>query len=151
MPAVAGTELVISGEGVPPYSARGLQQTLGPIDSVVPARDVNGGLINLAPSQFRKFKSTLSCTDGDPPAFGGLWPGATITVDCVAEVPYLTPTGTPPVGGSPPPGRTVVGTRTEGAYTFVRLRLSMMVMGPWTLTRDEPAHTYQWQIDLEEV
>jgi hypothetical protein len=139
------TDLVISGDGVPPYSARGLRQTLEPIAVVAPARTVNGGLVNLAPAQFRKYKSTLSCTDWDQPAFAGLWPGSIITVDCVEEVGYKT------VGGAAPEGRTIIATRVSGDYTFARMRLSMMVMGPWTQDRSETGGSTAWQIELEEI
>ena len=140
------TVLVISGAGIPPYAARGLTQTLEPVAaSVVPRRTVNGTLVNLAPSQFRKYRSIISCRDTLPPAVDGVWPGATITVDCVSELSYLTS------GGSP--GRTVVpgSSRTEGVHTFYRPRLTMMVVAPWQAVTDEAGALVEWQLPLEEV
>lgn len=139
------TDLVISGDGVPPYSATGIRQTLEPIASAAPVRTVNGGLLNLVPPQFRKFKTTLSCTSSQPPAFAGLWPGSVVDIDCIEEVGYLT------ASGSAPAGRTIIATRTLDDHTFVRMRLSVMVMGPWQQARSEAGGTTEWTIEAEEV
>lgn len=145
MPAETWSDLVISGDGVPPYSVRGLDITLAPIESAVPERTVNGGLVNLAPPEFRKYRLTLGCTDVDPPAFAGMWPGSVLSVIAPEWVGYKTATG------SPPAGRTVANWYESGDYTFVTLDLLMMVMGPWEQTRNEAAGTTRWQIVLEEV
>jgi hypothetical protein len=121
----------ISGDGVPPYSARGLDVTLEPIAVPVPVRTINGGLLNLAPPEFQKYRLTLGCTDVDVPAFAGLWPGALVSVIPPLEVAYNTATG------SPPDGRSIAGSRTDGDHTFVTLDLLMMVMGPWQQVRNE--------------
>lgn len=140
---MAETLLVISGPGVPPYSARGLTQTLDPVASVI-SPTVNGGLLDLTPPQFRKYLSTISCTDVDPPAWDNFWPGMIVTVDCVAELGY------PTVGGSPT--RTVVpgSSRVSGAYTWYRPRLDMMVLA-YTTSRDEYGDQVAWHLDLREV
>ncbi len=139
------TLLDLSGDGVNPYSARGLKQTLEPIAVAVPPRTINGGLSNIVPPQFRKFRSTLSCSDTSPPALASLWPGVVVVVNCMAEIAYLT------YNGSPVPDRTVIGTREDGEYTYDRLQLTMMVMGPWQQTSTEYAGTEEWSIPLEEV
>lgn len=139
------TLLVISGPGMPPYAARGLTQTLDPVSaSGVVARTVNGGLINLSPSQMQKYKSTISCTDMDSPALDGIWPGQALTVDCVPELAYLT------AGGSPE--RTVVpgSSRVAGAWTWYRPRLEMMVVN-YSERTDEYGAAVEWQLDLEEI
>lgn len=138
------TLLVISGPGMPTYAARGLTQTLDPIDAAgAIARTVNGGLIDLSPHQMRKYKSTISCTDQETPALDGVWPGMPLTVDCVAELGYLT------AGGSPQ--RTVVtgSSRTAGLWTWYRPRLDMMVMG-YTTSTNEYGAAVGWSLDLEE-
>jgi hypothetical protein len=138
------TLLVLAGIGVPDYSARGLTQTLEPIEaSTSLRRTVNGALVDWSYAQFRKYKSTISCQDQEPPAVDGVWPGHVVTVDCVAELSY-------PVGGSP--SRPVVpgSARTEGAFTFYRPRLQMLVTG-FSVSRDEYGAAVQWQMDLEEV
>jgi hypothetical protein len=69
------TLLVLSGIGVPDYSARGLRHTLEPIEaSASLRRTVNGALVDLSFAQFRKYKSTISCQDQEPPAVDGVWP-----------------------------------------------------------------------------
>lgn len=141
---VADTVLVISGLGVPEYSARGLQQTLGPINEAGEFdRDVNGGLVDLTPPQFKKFRSTISCEDSEAPAFDGVPIGTLVTVECAAELPYLTEGGMP--------SRTAVegSARVVGAWTYYRPVLNMVVVG-FSLTRDEYNHTDSWQLDLEE-
>ncbi len=141
----SGTLLVISGPGIADYSARGLTQTLDPIDAAsVLARTVNGTLIDLSPQRMRKYKSTISCSDMNTPALDGIWPGMQLTVDCVSELGYATATGTP--------GRTVVpdSPRVVGNWTFYRPRLEMRVMS-YTVSQDEYGAAVSWQLDLEEI
>jgi hypothetical protein len=133
---------------VPPYSARGLTQTLEPIDGAAQlARTVNGTLIDLSDENFRKYRSTITCTDQQQPALDGVWPGMILTVDCVIELSYLT-------SGSP--SRDIAettddaGTRTEGNFTFYRPRLMMMVVGYQTGV-DEYGAVANWSLSLEEV
>ena len=137
--------LSLSGIGVPPYSARGATQTLEPIDQAAQLRrTVNGALVDLSRSEFRKYRSTISCSDQQPPAVDGLWPGQIVTVGCIAELSYLTSGGSParmPVGGS---------VRTEGSYTFYRPSLSMRVVG-FSQERDEFGAVVSWSLQLEEV
>ena len=85
------TVLTLSGVGVPPWSARGLTQTLEPIDAAAQLRrTVNGALRDFGYAPFRKYRSTISCADQEPPAVDGVWPGRTVTVGCVAELSFLT-------------------------------------------------------------
>ncbi|HEX2634812.1 MAG TPA: hypothetical protein VHM22_18565 [Bradyrhizobium sp.] len=148
MAATPDTLLVIGsdvGEIIASYSARGLTQTLDPIDaSAALARTVNGALIDLSPAQFRKYKSHISCSDLEAPALDGLWPGMVVTVDCVAELGYATATGSP--------SRPVVESsqRVSGAWTYYRPRLTMRVM-EYTVSRDEYGHQIEWTLSLEEV
>ncbi len=139
------TNFVITSIGIPPYSARGISQTLEPISaSSVLRRTVNGLLVDLSDSQFRKYSSTVSCSDQAPPAVASLWPGATLIVDCVVELAYKT------IGGLP--GRPVVSlsSRVEGDFTFFRPQLTMKFLG-FTLSRDEYSHKNDWSFLLEEV
>lgn len=129
--------------GVPPYSARGLTQTLDPIQAAAQLhRTVNGTLVDFSGTQFRKYKSTISCNDQNAPALEGIWPGMTVVVDCVAELGYETSTGGP--------SRPVVASRTEGDFTYYRPRLTMKVMN-FTQSRDEYGHQISWVLELEEV
>lgn len=141
---MSNTLLLLSGIGVPDYSARGLTQTLEPIEaSANLRRTINGALKDLSFAQFRKYKSTISCQDQEPPAVDGVWPGRVVTVDCVAELSY-------PTGGAP--ARTIVAgsSRTDGAFIFYRPQLQMLVTR-FSVNRDEYGASVQWQMDLEEV
>jgi hypothetical protein len=56
------TLLVLSGIGVPPYSARGLSETLTPIDaSANLRRTVNGVLVDLSLAEMRKYHLSILC------------------------------------------------------------------------------------------
>jgi hypothetical protein len=135
--------------GVPPYSARGISQTLEPIDAAAQLRrSINGTLVDLSDAAFRKYRSTITCTDQQHPALSGVWPGQVLTVDCVAELSYLTATGS----ASRPLADTTddPATRTEGSFTFYRPRLTMMVTGFRTEFAEWQADV-SWTLDLEEV
>lgn len=145
MPLPPGNQtlLVLSVMGVPLYSARGLSQTLEPIDaSKNLRRSINGILTDVAHAQFRKYQSKITCTDAQVPAADGIWPGMTLVVDCVAYLGY-------PTGGTPQ--RTVISgsSFTEGDFTFYRPRLTMLVTAT-TVQVDEWAATVPWELDLEE-
>lgn len=145
MPAAPDTILVITGNGISPYSARGLKQTVDPIDaSIKLERDVNGNLVDLSIPSMRKYKSKITCTDVNAPAFGGLYPGSVVTVDCAWEFSY--PTATPALQDRP----AVVGSiRTDGDYTFYRPQLTMVVR---TFNNEfvEYDGTNGWELNLEE-
>lgn len=138
------TLLVISGQGLPPYSSRGLSQTLEPIDQAkVLRRTINGQLIDLAPSQFRLYRTTISGADTDSPAFDAVEVGDQLTIDCLAELSFKT------AGGSP--SRPVVSgsSRTEGSYTLYRPQLTMIVTNK-SQTTDENEAMVSWELELEE-
>jgi hypothetical protein len=140
------TLLNITPPGIPPYSARGLTQTLEPIAaSSKLERTVNGGLINLSPIQMRKFRSKISCTDQNTPAIGGLWPGMVVTVDCVQELSFLTASP-----GLQERDAITGSVRIEGDFTFYRPRLTMMVIDFQT-SIEEYGRAIPWSFDLEEI
>jgi hypothetical protein len=148
MTLVNGTLLTISGDGIPPYAARGLQQTLEPIAlQNALRRTVNGKLVSLARTDFRRYRTTITGTDTNAPVLSGIWIGSRITIGCVAELCYLTATGSPerPVAGD----TSGDGSRTEGSWTFYRPELTMLVTGWRTLT-DEYGAAVGWQLDAEE-
>lgn len=138
------TMLVLAGIGVPPYSARGLTQTLDPIEAAgSQRRTVNGTLVDLSLSQFRKYRSTIRGRDQQAPALDGVWPGQSVTVSCTAELCCLAAVAPakPVVSGSQ---------RTEGSFIFYRPQLVMQVVG-FTTERDEYGATTSWTLELEEV
>ncbi len=139
------TVLVLEGMGIPQYSTRGASQKLTPIAqaSANIYRDVNGDLQAAGGTQFRKYASQISCTDQRPLSSNGVWPGQLVTVSCIQELSYPTATGSPErdvVAGS---------SYVEGAFTFYRPQLDMMVLG-YELTTDEYGAIVGWTLDLEE-
>lgn len=142
---MADTLLKLSGDLLPPYSTRGASQTLEPIDaSANMRRTVNGSLKDISFDGFRKYKSSITATDQRVPALDGIWPGATLTVECVQELAYKTAGGTPK--------RPVVtgSSRVEGNYTYYRPILTMLVTG-YTTNLDEWEATVGFTLNLEEV
>lgn len=158
------TLLVISQMGVPVYSARGLTQTLQPIQQASnPVRTANGALIDITASQFRKYASTISCSDQEPPSVDKIFSGAEVTVQCVAELSFPTPIGEseseinsdsesptasesesefgrPPVQGS---------IRQSEGFTIYRPILQMVVLA-FNIQKDEWGAIISWSITLEE-
>ena len=122
-----GTILTISdgAEVMPFYSARGLKQTLDPIDqSNVQRTTVNAQRVNLALPRFKKYQSIISASDVRPPLREDVWPGKIVTVGCAYVLFYATS------GGSP--ARTpVTGSQfTEGSFTFYRPSIVFMIGKP---------------------
>lgn len=137
------TLLVLSGIGVPEWSARGITQTLTPIaQQGALRRTANGGMIDLGLSQFRKYASTISATDQAPPAFEGLWRGMELVVDCIEELSYSGMTGAP--------AREVVSSRTEDGFVIYRPRLYMVVID-WNQAFQEWQAGRTWSLSLEET
>lgn len=139
-----GTLLVISGVDLPQFAARGLTQTLDHIDQASSIqRAINGEPIDFSAPQFRKYKSTITCTDQQTPLPDDLWPGLEVMVECVAELQF-----DPSIG---PEHNVVPGSeRVDGGRSFYRPMLEMVVMS-FTTSRDEYQATVGWQIDLEEI
>lgn len=137
------TLLSLSGIGVPPYSGRGLTQTLEPIDQAANLqRTINGFLLDLSTAQFRKYKSTISGADQRPPSCDGVWPGQEVVVDCIAELayPYAETAQRDEVSGS---------SYEEAGFVFYRPQLTMIVTG-FQSSQDEWGATVSWSMTLEE-
>ncbi len=134
---------MISGMGFSPYAARGLTQTLQPIEQAKQLRrTASGKLVDVSVAQFHKYRSTISCTDQRVPAIDGTWPGMVVTVSCIAELSH-------PIGGTP--SRPVVpgSAREEAGYVFYRPVLVMRVVDVAPST-DEFAAEVAWSLELEE-
>lgn len=141
-------DLAAAAPGINPYSARGLQGTLTPIDAAKGndklARTVNGTLIDISAPQMRKYRLEVSGNDQAPPALDALWVGMIVVVSSHVELAYLTATGLagrPPVAGSE---------RVEGAFTYYRPQLTMMVV-EHQVDRQEWEQAVSWTLALEEV
>jgi hypothetical protein len=137
------TMLTLTGVGVPAYSARGLTQTLEPLEQATSLqRTINGELIDLSRPEFRKYKSTISGSDQRPPSCDGLWPGRQIVVDCIEELAY-------PDGGVPQRPVVEGSSFSESGFTYYRPRLTMVVTA-FQLSRDEYSAQVAWSMTLEE-
>ena len=139
------TILRLTGMGVTPYSARGLQQTLSPIQaSQQLRRTINGSLVDFSSTQFRKFQSSISGDDQDPPAVNAVWPGTELVVDCICELSYEASTGAPDrqeVAGS---------IRYQDEWIFYRPQLTMRVVG-FSVQKNEYDAQVSWTLELEEI
>lgn len=139
------TELVLFGMGVHPYSARGLSQSLEPIEgSKHLERSVNGELLDMSSALMQKYRSVISGQDQRPPAVDGVWPGKILVVDCIAKIS---------VYGGPPFQREAVdydSVISELGFSTYRPRLTMMVMS-FTMDEEEWAAGVNWSMELEEV
>lgn len=139
------TLLKISGVGMSPYAARGLTQTLGPIEQAKNIRrTINGESIDLSAEQFRKYASVITGSDQMPPGVDGIWPGHIVEVECIGELQYVT------IGGSAARPKVAGSERTEGIYTYYRPVLDMRVMD-FDQTFDEWNAQVSWTITLEEI
>lgn len=141
----AFTNLVMEGIGVPPYSARGLKQTLAPIDQASALRrNVNGGLVDISFPGFQKYKSTITGDDQRPPNFDGKWPGLSVQVDCIVELsfsPFSESRQRPAVPGTE---------HAEGDHNVYRPRLQMKIIN-LNIDQDEYGAQIGWSLDLEEI
>ena len=141
---MSDTILVLTGIGIPAYSARGLTQVLQPIEAAgSQRRTVNGTLVDLSLAQFRKYRSTIRCSDMEAPALDGIWPGHMVTVDCVVELSY-------PSAGSPDRTPVTGSVRSEGGFIFYRPQLTMQVIG-LSIEKNEWGAVTGWTLELEEV
>ena len=138
------TLLVLTGIGIPEFSARGLVEDLRPIDAGDTRRTVNAALVDVTDPLFQKYLLTITSSDQEAPAFDDKWKGSLVTVDALSRLAYVT------AGGSP--NRTVVpgSSVVNGAFTSYRPRLSMMVLD-FRLETDEWGAVVGWTLELEEV
>lgn len=156
--------LELSGVGVPPYSARGLQQSLDPISSAIAMRrTINGTLVDISDELMRKYQSSITGNDQQPPAVDMVWPGTMLTVDCIVELAFAL-SGTELTDATEGDvtedstelaalaGRPIVpgSLRIESGFAFYRPRLEMMVTA-FTVNRDEYQAMTSWTLTLEEV
>lgn len=149
------TLLELTGVGVPPYSARGLTQSLQPIAQAVSVgRTVNGTLINMSATQMQKYSSVISGIDQESPVM--VWPGTLVTVDCIAELAVEGESESVTESDSDSEAQIFDRPHVPGSihygdgFTFYRPRLDMMVVG-LTISRDEWGAAVTWSLSLEEV
>lgn len=154
------SELKLIGMGVAPYSARGITQSLAPIDGAAQLRrTINGILRDIHDPLFEKYQSSISANDQRPPGLDLVWPGKLLQVWCAC---YLGIEGTQALTTTEPVdttegitgefGRNAVPGSIihEGGWTYYRPLLTMRVTGLST-SFDEWAASNDWSMSLEEV
>ncbi len=78
------TVLAITGITIPDYAIRGLTFDLQLVTSDGGLRrSVNGELLDLTASQFRKYSGTLSCQDQDVPVLTDIWEGQVVAITLI--------------------------------------------------------------------
>jgi hypothetical protein len=130
---------------LPLYAARGLSQSMEYIDgAMAQERTVNGELVDLSLSRFRKLRSVISATDVRPPSIDVCRPGRIVVVECACVFRY------PTSGGSP--GRTPVSGSSfeEGDFTFYRPSVTFMLGKPSNRFEEWEAGN-AWAIPMEEI
>jgi hypothetical protein len=104
------------------FAIRGATMVLNPIDAAKQSRrTVNGALVDLSYAGFRKYGARITCTDQEAPNLVGVFPGAQLTVTCLAQI----------IGPDP-------------------VTLTMRVID-LKMQRDEYGAETGWDMDLEEI
>lgn len=151
---MTNTILRLTGMGIPPYSARGISQTLTSTSGAsVQRRTINGTLTDVSDPLFQKYVSNLQASDVDPPALEGRWPGMQLTVDCIPElVVEGEADGTEESTTELSFARTHVpgSVRQADGFIFYRPQLVMLITA-FSVNHDEWGRVVNWSMDLEEV
>lgn len=132
------TDITISGLGFPDYCCRGVDVEVTPISASKQfRRDVNGTLRDVSDPVFHKYQVKVSGTDQQFPDFGGIWPGASLTLT------------TPMVWGSSATGFTGATAPAGYGYTGTAVKIVGRVtdfstnMNEWTADKS-------WSFTVEE-
>lgn len=80
------SELTINIGGLPPFSARGCEQELTPIEQGEFHRNINGDLVYLGLDTHTKYKSIIKCDDKAAIATDGLYRGREIELGCIQRL-----------------------------------------------------------------
>lgn len=79
---------------IPRHAGFGVEQSMAFIELAGQAkRDVNGGLIRIQNSLFRKYTTEISVSRTGAPTFGNLNPQDLLTIHCVAEITQRVSSG----------------------------------------------------------
>lgn len=145
MAVQADTLLILTGMGVPIYSARGLTQEIIQFGASAQIREsINGTTYDVSRPQSRKYETTITCNDMRVPAADGVWPGMEVTMECVAELCY-------PDGGIQQRPDVTDSLYSQNGFTFYRPILSVMLVEPISWQTDEWNATVGWKMKFREV
>lgn len=137
----------VDGFWLPPFSARGLTQTLEQIGSdnavgTLVRRDINGDLVDLTQPQFRKYATTITCKDVHAPTLDDAWIGQLVQIDCALELNY-------PTGRSASRTEVPGSSRQEGHFTFYRPRITVRIVSV-SHGFEEYGADYNWKLGAQE-
>lgn len=171
------TELVISRAGFPPFSARGVIQTLEPLLCGEMRRTIDGRLVYTGLEGHKKYRSMVRCEDKTALSLGNIWRGSEVGVACLSTliqeisgdkeacIPLLRPAvpgsvivydeqqnvyGSVLETGNESARLTGEGPMPQKLYLAYRPFLMMRLIKFKVLT-DEWGGKVGWQMDLEEV
>lgn len=163
---MSDTLLSIAGVSIPVGAARGVSHALKPTGGANLRRTVNGSLVALTRTQFRKYSYEVSCSDQATLAIAGLWLGQTVSVNCGQALHQTVSGSTATLQRTPVAGSVVaysasgavvessvdgaVVTAAGAAYLTYRPQLSMKIVD-MSSSFDEWQATWSWSISLEEV
>jgi hypothetical protein len=141
------TTLQLIGAGVPPYSARDVQQTIEPIDQGMRyRRTLNGKFVPVSADGFRRYRTTLSCEDMDAPALGDIFAGIAVEMWCVHELAIEGDVGSAGLERPAVPG----SIRVENGFTFYKPILHVYITG-WNYQTNEREQVVGWSMSAEEI
>lgn len=139
------TTLVLDGIGVAPYTARGITQTLEPIEEASHLeRAIDGTIIDLGIPELQKYRVSITCTDQQAPALSGIWPGKAFTLHSIEELSFPTSTPALKERDSVPDSEYVVGD-----FTFYRPILPLRVYS-WSTQINEYGREINWKLEAQE-
>jgi hypothetical protein len=150
---IEGSVLSINGIDLPPFSARGITQSLEPIEQATyMERTIDGELDDLSLPQFRKYRSTIRGVTPHTPALDGVWPGQEVVVDCIKELSYRVPEGEDAeetLGDNAERTPVPDSIRILAGFVRYRPRLTMLLRSIRT-EREEWGGPESWTLDFEE-
>jgi hypothetical protein len=141
--------------GVVPGSARGMKQDLKPLENGKVYVTVNGNDVNTGRPALNLFVTTVSGEDLWPPAIGGLWRGALVTLHCAVEIVQRAGTDfvRPAVDGSIrylDADMNDLSSSTGAAWVCFRPILRCVVLD-FSTDRDEWTDKVTWSISFRET
>ena len=166
------SELTINIGGLPPFSARGCEQELTPIEQGEFHRNINGDLIYLGADIHAKYKSTIKCSDKAAITTDGLYRGREIELGCIQRLWQKFEANQSsceldkiPVAGSlyaydknqveipiiqVNDKQVILSTPNPGGYLCYRPLLNMRVI-QYSLNTNEWGIKVGWQMECEEI
>lgn len=133
---------------IPPYSLRGISQTLTPIGQASNLRrTINGTLLDKASPDFQKYISSIRCTDQQSPGLDGVWPGRLLTMHAAIELAFEGSTDQTDSFARPPVPNSI---REESGFTFYRPILIVRIVS-YDTEFAEYEGQLAWELQVEEV